>query len=418
MVRATVALLSGAAVVGMTHTTAGADVSFAATGSAFGMRLIVTIPKAPLTPTPVDVGGPAAQAMLDSIGNERGLAALPFPGDAVLSGPGTLAGVLASTPLSAVPLPGLPAYPFYVQADAQKPKASSNLPFADMESSVSADAVAASVRTPGTPEDSPAGMRASSTITHQPGGGVRTVSASSITGLAVGPLTIGSVTSTATMALQAGGGVTRQSTFAARALSIGGVSVDMTPEGFSAGGSPLPFTAAKTFSDALTGAGIDIALLPASQTSTSVVAAALQVTRHQDFGPGGSGGSITLILGQSTVSLTGAPRPVLPGLAGILPFTTVPSRPVAPTESLPAGGTGGATSLGGVPSTTPLVPPAALAPARPASPATTVAGSDARRPVAERFDTAPAYWAIAVAVLLTVVAGPALRLVLTAVSPR
>ncbi|MGH7750554.1 MAG: hypothetical protein ACREQ5_38140, partial [Candidatus Dormibacteria bacterium] len=282
--RAGLALLAGSLIVTMTPVHASADVGFAATGSAFGARMIMRVPEAPLTPTPVDVGGPVAQALLDSVGNMRGLASMPYPGDLVLTGPGLAAGFIATTPLagplSSLPaLPGLPAYPFYVQTDTQKPKASASLPFADMQSSSSADAVSASVRAPGSPEDTPSGMRASSSITRLPGGGVSTASATSITGLHVGPLTVGSVTSTASMALDAEGRTTRQSSFAARALEIGGQAVDMTPDGFSAGGAPLPITVAKTFSDALKGAGIEIALLPAAQTPTSMVGAAVQITR-------------------------------------------------------------------------------------------------------------------------------------------
>lgn len=415
-------LLLGGLIATATPLHARADVGFAATGSAFGARMIVRIPAAPLTPTPVDVGGPTAQATLDSIGNMRGLAAMPYPGDLVLSGPGLAAGFVATTPLGAAlskapALPALPAYPFYVQADTQKPKDSASLPYADMQSSAGPDAVAATVRAPGSPEDAPSSMRAVSTIRRLPGGGVITSSTTTITGLHAGPLTVGSVTSTAEMELHPDGSTTRRSSFAARALDIGGTAVDVTPDGFSVGGSPLPVTVAKSVSDALEGAGIDVALLPASQTPTSTVGAALQITRHQDFGPAGQKGSITLILGQAAVSLSGAPSPMIP-VVGIVPTVSVPSIP-APVASLPGTGSRAPAPVGGVPNTSgPAAPLPVTTRTQPPPPAASVLGAGARHPVAERFDAAPAYWAIAGAVVLTVLVGPGVRLVLKALSAR
>ena len=414
-VRVGLAVVSGATFLTVTVAHAATAVNFAATGSAYGMRLIMTVPQAPLTPTPVDAGGPAAQAMLDSIGNERGMAALPYPGDAALSGPGLLAGLIASTPLSQLPPPpALPGYPFYAQSDAQHRKATTNLPFADMESTASPDAVMARIRTPSAPEEAPSSMGASSTITRLANGGVSTASASSVTGVHVGPLTVGSVTSTATMALDAEGNMTRKSSFTARALEIAGTSVDASPEGFSIGGNPLPLPTAKALSEALKGAGIDIAVLPASQTSTSVVTAALQITRHQDFGPGGKNGSLTLILGQSSVSVTGTPHPALPAL-GFSPVVAAPSVPAAPVATLPTTAAGGSAPYAGGPSAASFEPTAAAPP--PAPPAT-VSTRGTERAVAERFDSAPAYWALVGAVLLTALAGPALRLALKAISSR
>lgn len=421
LIRAGLAALLGGAVLPMAPVHAGADVGFASTASAFGARMIMRIPDAPLTPTPVDVGGPVAQGMLDSVGNMRGLAAMPYPGDLVLTGPGLAAGFIATTPLgepiSKLPaLPALPGYPFYVQSDTQKPKDSASLPFAEMQSAASSDAVSATVRAPGSPQDAPTGMHASSSITRLTGGGVTTVATTSITGLHAGPVTVGSVISTATMTMAADGRVTRNSSFAARGLDIGGTTVDMTPDGFTAGGSPLSLGAAKAFSGALASAGIDIALLPASQTPTSTVGAALQITRHQDFGPAGNNGTVTLILGQAAVSLTGAPGPLLPVL-GIVPKISVPSVP-HPVVTLPASGAAAPAPVAGAPAGPSFTPPAPTTATQSAPPPATVVGLEPRRAVAERFDAAPAYWAIVGAVLLTVLAGPGVRLVLKALSAR
>ena len=51
--------------------------SYAASANADGVRLTFIAPKASLSDTAADVGGPSAQATLDSIGTSRSLS--PFP---------------------------------------------------------------------------------------------------------------------------------------------------------------------------------------------------------------------------------------------------------------------------------------------------------------------------------------------------
>jgi hypothetical protein len=184
--------------------------------------------------------------------------------------------------------------------------------------------------------------------------------------------------------------------------------VDLTPDGFSAGGSPLPVPVAKTLTDSLRQAGIDIAVLPASETPTSVVAAAVQITRHQDFGPSGNGGSIALILGQSSVSLTGAPQQAVSD-GGLLPLLTAPP-PVPAPQASSGGGAADVPSTTSATSVTPLAPPAA-APAAPSAPVVTAPTASTRRPVAERIDAAPVYWLIVAVAAIAAAAGPLVRLV-------
>ncbi|HEY0397116.1 MAG TPA: hypothetical protein VGF00_01930, partial [Acidimicrobiia bacterium] len=93
-------LATSASVAGSTPTSASASASgrssgvqvtpapFTATASAMGTRIKITIPGGPLTDTPVDAGGPTAQATLDSLGTSQGYAAFPDPGAFVLSVPG------------------------------------------------------------------------------------------------------------------------------------------------------------------------------------------------------------------------------------------------------------------------------------------------------------------------------------------
>ena len=82
--------------------------AFTATAAADGARFAMTVPNAPGTNTPIDGGGPSAQATVSSIGASQAFASLPYPGDLPVRLPGLLAGV---------GVPGVPQYPFYAASD-------------------------------------------------------------------------------------------------------------------------------------------------------------------------------------------------------------------------------------------------------------------------------------------------------------
>src|SRR5438445_6738615 len=81
---------------------ASAESSFNGVAGADGVRLTVFNATAPVAQTPVDGGGPTAQASLDSLGSSKAFASYPYPGDILIAVPGLLAG-----------LTGLPAPPGY-----------------------------------------------------------------------------------------------------------------------------------------------------------------------------------------------------------------------------------------------------------------------------------------------------------------
>ena len=82
--------------------------TFSALAAADGVRVTLFQPGVTLTKTLVDLGGPAAQAALNSLGESRAFASFPYPGDTAVAAPGLLRGA------GNIPAP---AYPLYVASD-------------------------------------------------------------------------------------------------------------------------------------------------------------------------------------------------------------------------------------------------------------------------------------------------------------
>jgi hypothetical protein len=330
-----------------------APAGFGASSSAFGARVAITISKAPLVPNIVDAGGPLAQTTLDSLGTSISLASFPYPGDVVLNLPGLLAGLGPQAPglvsgipgliganipglpssvldlLSQVQLPGelieplvasappLPPYPFAAQADSFTPHQEVDLGVGKLTAEASTERVSASATSaPGASGTLLVPLEAHSTIEQHDDGSVVVESTGSISGLRVGPIVIGSVTSTARITRSADGTVDKESSFRASAIQVGALTVDLTPDGMVIGGNPVPAPIASTVNGALAAAGLQLKVLPKVETASAVVASGLELIRPQDFGPLGTG-TIKLILGQSSATLDNAvagPAPSAPGV--------------------------------------------------------------------------------------------------------
>src|SRR5437879_2401595 len=71
----------------------GETLSYEGVASADGVRFSMGAPGFVAVDTFIDGGGPVAQAIIDGLGNSRSFAALPYPGDLAISGPGLLAGL-------------------------------------------------------------------------------------------------------------------------------------------------------------------------------------------------------------------------------------------------------------------------------------------------------------------------------------
>jgi hypothetical protein len=422
--------LLGALVVATPGSSAAeAAAGFGASSSAFGARVTMTISKAPLVPNIVDAGGPLAQTALDSLGTSVALASFPYPGDVVLNLPGLAAGLGPQVPglvsgipgliganvpglpadaldlLSQVQLPGelieplvssapaLPPYPFAAQASALAPHQDVDLGVGRLTADASPAKVTASASSaPGASGTLLVPLEARSSIEQHDDGSIDVVSTGSISGLRVGPIVIGAVTSTARISRDADGSVTKSSTFRASAIQVGALSVDLTPEGMSIGGTAVPAPVAATVNGALAAAGLQLKVLPKVETASAVVASGLELVRPQDFGPLGTG-TISLILGQSSAALDSAgigPAPSAPGVD-----VPIDLSPLPPTDS-----TDGAVLPSPVGVSTPRTPAG--------SGGTAVVST--RTAAAEPFDATGLYLLLIAAGVVIVGIGPVVRL--------
>src|SRR5262245_28244533 len=103
-----VAVLGGATGVARGDAPPAQASSYEGVASAEGFRFSFGAPGFVAVDTVVDGGGPVSQSVIDGLGNSRGFAALPYPGDLAITGPGLVAGLTG--------LPSPPPYPFYVSS--------------------------------------------------------------------------------------------------------------------------------------------------------------------------------------------------------------------------------------------------------------------------------------------------------------
>src|SRR5207302_8924466 len=82
------------------------------------IRTVVELKDYTVVDKPIDGGIPSAQATIDSLGTSSGYAAEPYPGEVVLTAPGTGAIALSQIcgPLHPSPCPAVPDYPLIAQS--------------------------------------------------------------------------------------------------------------------------------------------------------------------------------------------------------------------------------------------------------------------------------------------------------------
>lgn len=293
---------------------------FTATAAAMGARLQVTIPSGPLSDTPVDSGGPTAQATLDSLGTSQGFAAFPDPGGFILSAPGLISGVLAAGPagLPPVHLPALPAYPLLVSTDAVlTPQASVGagpykLAARSDDRSSQAEATAGLRNSA---FGSLSALHSEASVLAGADGSVTARATSEVEGLTLGPVSIGAVRSSASMVRAADGTVTPATALSIDLLRVGGIAVTLAPAGPEALGSltldvagiPVPLPVDALLQPLLAAAGIQLEVVPVRAVEDGVTAAALRISTPLELAGIGSGpGRLTIELGSATARLSGS----------------------------------------------------------------------------------------------------------------
>lgn len=306
---------------------ASAPVSFAATASADPIRVGSDFPNFPATASPIDSGGPSAQASLSSSTGGVAFAAAPDPGSFLLSLPTIGAGVAAQNNF---PLPfNVPNYPFSVRADDQTP--SQHVGAGGYELNADVDGTGSTARTQ-TGAESPGGNFALTTAdaaVTRTTDGVQATSISDIQGLTIGPLTFGGVRSEASLRSDSSGTLTRKSAFSVDAMRIGTLAVGLAPEGYTVAGQPVSSNDQKALNDLLAASGISLEQFPATETADGIVGAGLIITQKFD----------SPSLGASTLTYR------IGGVAARLQAS-------APGASVPAGGVPGSVPSGNLPSTT------------------------------------------------------------------
>lgn len=386
----------------------GFEGAFTGVANAHATRIQLNVPSAPVSPEVLDVGGPSALAELDSIGSSRAYAAYPFPGEVTANYPGLVRG------LSGAPVP--PDYPLFITSryPATPSAQGGGGPVALSATSEEDASHGLAVVGSETGDDQVIGLARSESTAQNAAGQVAMVGKTEVSGVRVGPLTIGHYISDASAIVNAQGVLNLATSTLVTGTEIDGTAVTLTSEGFAANGPP---TSLKSAMDALAAAGVTVQFIPATKTSDSIGSASLQITRKLDTGE-----TLTITLGQATAALN---APESKAGAGV-PTTTQGSDAGAAGTNTGPGGTAGtaptdAIALIGFPSTSAAVPGLATTAG---SPAAAVAGVSETTAIERTADTGlPASLAAVVVpraasstwswVLLLIAAGIASALVLT-----
>ena len=328
-----------AASVLWTGTGAAEGGAFTATASADAVRSTVTIRNAPLTDSPVDGGGPSAQAQLDSTGTSKAFSSAPYPGDTAINLPGTAAGF---------GVPCVPSYPFYIASNYPlSPKGSVDQgPYhLDAESGPQQSQAEARAGTADSTSGATASTLSNASTQVADDGSVLAAAKAETQSLTVGALRLGSVTSAATVHLKTDGSLDRTTSLDVTGVSVGGVAVGFGPSGFTVAGTTVPFPNADQLTSLLAAQKTTLSYLQPQQTDTGDVAPALQITTVQNV-PGQNPANITLVLGRAVASVEGVavppdtPSAVAGGSIGTstpdIPGTPAsPGTPAIPGSSLP-----------------------------------------------------------------------------------
>jgi hypothetical protein len=270
--------------------------TFRAVASADGVRTTLLVPHAPLSNTVMDMGGPSAQATLDTSGTSQAFASFPYPGENVVTAPGIVAGASKGQI-------NLPAYPFYVLSDrttGSKQEFGSG-PFtlkAESTDTSSSSAATVGVEVEG---QGAAGLAKSQASTISKAEVVTAEAKSESTSFSLGPLRLGQVISTAKVELAAGGALTRSADTRVIGAMVGDTPVALTPQGLVVGNTPVPSDPAPV-QQALAQAQITVELMPRQEVPTGVVAPTVRVSRQDE-----SGMVITHTFGAAVAQVEGSP---------------------------------------------------------------------------------------------------------------
>jgi hypothetical protein len=306
-----VGLLGVAALAGVADA-ADPPPAYSATAAASGVNVRLTAPGFPLTATPVDGGGPTAQAQLSSVGTAEGYAAFPDPGSLVVSVPRLVTGLLSQgvAGVPPIPLPTLPGYPFAITSDTLAPDVSAGTgPYVLHATSSSTATTARASGGLDLGAGAVTAVVANAKVVEDDGTVVATAS-TEVSGLALGPLALGRVVSTATLTQAPDGQISSTGTVEVHGAKVGALSVSIDRSGLNVLGVPVAAPIQETLEQILGAAGIRVEYQGIQKTETTVVAPAMVLTMPVDLtdlgGVATEPGTLSVTLGQAIASLTPA----------------------------------------------------------------------------------------------------------------
>lgn len=316
--------------------------TYSASASADGLRVTMTLPAAPLSNTVADVGGPTAQAIIDSNGASQAFASFPYPGANLAVAGGLVKGASNGQ----IPAPD---YPFYVVAynPAVPEQSVGSGPYnikAESDATSSRGTATAGVKTPGV---GTLGLAESTASTKSSTAAVLGSASSRITGLAVGPLEIGEVISSASVSLGGDGKVDKKADTRLVAAKVGLTPVVLDANGLSAGGTAAPAADTKAVQEALAGAGITVQLFPKEENDKGIVAPMVRITQKNEQ----SGAVLTYTIGGAAVFVQGSPSEGTSSSLDEALGGDTPAQSSAESGSTPAADTGSTADSTATPST-------------------------------------------------------------------
>ena len=279
--------------------------------AADGVRVTWTVPNFAVVDSPIDGGGPTAQARLDSLGQSTAFASLPYPGDAFVGLPGLLAGFTG--------LPAAPAYPLYVHSShPTAPDQKFDGPGTALAAHSDADTSTASA-SGGSGGDVTVTHPISTAGTTRGGDGTLTATArSAVDAFAVGPLAVHGLASTAKVVRTVDGREATTSSLAAASVTVGGTAAALTDHGLVLAGQSVP-VGDNPLTDALAQAGLQVAVTKAVRTDHGVIAPSLAITVSRYSEQIQRPVTMRYVLGASSASALGVAPPPLPDTGAVAP---------------------------------------------------------------------------------------------------
>jgi hypothetical protein len=293
-------LVFGVTAAGTAEGRADSDVppTLEARAVAEGGRIGFAVPGFAVVEQIIDGGGPVTEARTDVLGNSRAFAALPYPGDAAINGPSTVAGVAG--------LPSPPAYPFYAGSSYPlQEKASMRQPGWELHAESKEFSSEATAFGGAAGDQASFGHVATKAAARRDPvtGAVESTATSALTGFRIADaLSIGAVTVSARAARSSLAIIDRTSSLQVEGLVIGGQAVSVSEAGLSLAGSRAAMPDSSPVLSGLKAQGISIIYMRPEKNAEGVTSAGLVIV-HEMKSPSGQTLRFTYNFGRASAQV-------------------------------------------------------------------------------------------------------------------